>query len=727
MKFRQRLKAFTQMTFSNVSSWSSWLLPASVRKIQAIKDARMASAIMAPLLWAVRTFPEAPMRVQKELPDGTFETVGNHELTRLMRRPNPFYTGTVLQMGLVMDLLADGNAYALLVKNQADRPRQAWYVPGSVMEPKGDENNLITHYEYTVNGVPRKLEVDDVLHLRYGIDPDNPRLGFSPLKSVLREAFTDEEAAQFTQSLLTNMGVPGLLVSPAVGQPAPGEEDVKAAKTYIRDNFNGDKRGEPLVMAGATNVEQFGFSPEQLDLRALRRIPEERISAVLGVAAIVAGLGAGLDRSTFANFAEAREFSYESCIMFLQRLIGEELALQLMPMYEDDPESFVVNYDLSEVRVLQEDENKKVERIVAGVEAGALTVAYLQREGFGIEPDKADEVYLRGLNIVAVPVGEVPEPIDIGPVTEPPPAADPADEELQPSKMRFKASDTDRSARLLAALRRSLVTVEKPLVKELVPDFMALGASAAASFLVHAGDEFSKAADGPWVQDRIYSDFVEKSLPTEVRIKKGDAAIADQVIKDLNLREWSDTHLKKPMERHYVRVAGATQSTINEVYDLGVSLPSPAEKRLLDLGGTRAGLIDVQKDTRSAIIKAIAEGRDDQLGAKEIARTIREYVPAGRYTELAKQELPDGTNKGVAYRSELIARAESKTAQNAASLEVYKATDTLTGVKAADARIGDEHDVDCEARDGVSFTFEEAEAEDLTHPNCSLSWTPEID
>jgi hypothetical protein len=151
-----------------------------------------------------------------------------------------------------------------------------------------------------------RIAPEDVIHFRFGVDPDNIRLGLSPLASVLREVFTDDEGANFTSTLLRNMGVPGLLVAPSSDDAQPSDEDVKATKSYLSAMFTGDRRGEPLVMSAPTKIEQFGFSPEQLNLRELRRIPEERVSACLGVPAIVAGLGAGLDRSTYCLPADAR-------------------------------------------------------------------------------------------------------------------------------------------------------------------------------------------------------------------------------------------------------------------------------------------------------------------------------------------------------------------------------------------------------------------------------------
>ena len=82
------------------------------------------------------------------------------------------------------------------------------------------------------------------------------------------------------------------------GGRTPPPKDVEDMKAKIQASFTGDRRGEPLVLGRGVQVQQFGFSPGEMDLKELRRLPEERISGGLGIPAIVAGLGAGLDRST---------------------------------------------------------------------------------------------------------------------------------------------------------------------------------------------------------------------------------------------------------------------------------------------------------------------------------------------------------------------------------------------------------------------------------------------
>jgi hypothetical protein len=259
-----------------------------------------------------------------------------------------------------------------------------------------------------MGGEPVLLSPDEVVHFRNGLDTDDQRKGYSPLKSVLREVFTDDEAANFTASLLRNMGVPGLIVSPD-GDGTVSKEDADFTRAYIKANFAGDNRGEALVMSGATKVQEFGFSPEQLKLKDIRRIPEERVTAVLGTPAVVVGLGAGLDRSTFTNYTEARAAAYEQAIIPPQGLLAEEIWFQLLPDFEPTETiwSWRVGFDLSLVRVLQEDRFNLAKRLDIGVRGGWARVAEGRRaSGLPVGPE--DEIYLRQMNLVQVPADGSP-------------------------------------------------------------------------------------------------------------------------------------------------------------------------------------------------------------------------------------------------------------------------------------------------------------------------------
>lgn len=396
-----RMRRFTRMVFRRTQYRVLSLLGTNVDYLSKVGDGTGSSTVTAPLFWVARTFPEAPPALWQQLANGQEEKVIDHDLLRLLRRPNGFYTGVVMWMATVVNYQVDGNAYWLKVRDVGGRLVELWWVPHWMMVPKGDEVEFITHYEYRPGLETLHVAAEDVVHFRFGLDADNPRLGMSPLKSVLREVFTDDEAAAFTAALLANMGVPGIVVSPKQGVMVDPDA-AKGIKAEVEAKFTGDGRGRAIVMTGATDIEQFGFSPEQLMLRELRRIPEERVTAVMGIPAIVAGLGAGLDRSTFTNMGEAREAAYEAGIIPMQRILAEEILFQLLPEFEDDVFPWRFGFDLSKVRVLQEDLYRQAQRHDLMIRGGWEMVSE-GRRALGLEvDDMRDEIFLRPLNVAEV-------------------------------------------------------------------------------------------------------------------------------------------------------------------------------------------------------------------------------------------------------------------------------------------------------------------------------------
>lgn len=366
------------------------------------------SIVLACVRWVQRVFSEAPPMLQHWLDDrGEWEDLHRDDILNLLERPNPYYNGTALFKATIADLFLNGTAYWLKVRSLTGRVVQIWWVPQSLMTPKANDSDptvFIDHYEYSPNATPQHLRTEDVIQFRDGIDPDNPRKGLAGIRALFREIFTDDEAANMTASLLRNMGVPGVIIAPKGGRIT--KEAAERIKDSYIARFSGDKKGEPLILEGDMTVQQFGFSPEQMQLRALRGIPEERITAVLGVNAAVVGLGAGLATTKVgATLREYREEAFESTIIPMYREMASELTHQLLPEFKTVPDWRIV-FDLRGVRVLQEDELKRTERIQRLVEGGLIRISEGRRElGWTVLPEH--ELYLRPSNLVQIPVGEL--------------------------------------------------------------------------------------------------------------------------------------------------------------------------------------------------------------------------------------------------------------------------------------------------------------------------------
>jgi HK97 family phage portal protein len=338
------------------------------------------SAAFACLHTLCTDYAEAPPRMYKEDPDGGDpEVMPDHALELLLRNPNPHITYPSLAYHTQWAKQVDGNAYWLKIRSAAGTVVELWPVSPLDMKPvtfEEDRQNgvFISAYRWD-RGAGDIVLVDpnDVVHFRIGLSPYDPRLGMGPLKRLFGEVFGDEEAAKFSNALLKNFAVPGVVVEvPREESRGWTRDKAIELKNDVTAEFSSEKRGHVGVLTGGAKMSQFGFSPDQLNLQMLHRLPEERISAVLRVPAIVAGLGAGLDRSTYANMREAREMYTETALIPQYSFDAATLNQQLKPDFTSRP-SVYVKYDLTHVRALQEDEDRLWARVVNAVDKGLLT------------------------------------------------------------------------------------------------------------------------------------------------------------------------------------------------------------------------------------------------------------------------------------------------------------------------------------------------------------------
>lgn len=675
-------------------------------------DPETNSIIMACVNWIARTWPEAPPAVWAKATDGTLKRIHDHPLSDLLLKPNPFYSGGALWMGTILSWVLDGNAYWIKERNIQDGVVELWYTPHWLIEPKAslsDPTVFIDHYEYRPTGFPIKIAPENVVHLRYGIDPHNVRKGLSQLKSLMRELWTDEEAANYTGSILRNMGVPGLVISPKGEFSAePSSDEVRETKAYYTQNTTGDHRGEPIVMKGPTEVHEFGANPEQMNTRSLRQIPEERVTAILGIPAAVVGFGTGLEQTKVgATMKELREMAYENNIIPTQRLFAEDISNQLVPDFVPQPKTVKFGFDVSEVRVLQDDENKRAERWGLMVEKGYAMVSEA-RQANDLDAEDSDKVYLRGLATVEIPQGEAGQ--QLGDTNNEPPDDDDIDEARSFEHWPELKAKSQAQTGLVNQLRRDSLRLASVFQNDLTKAFDDLGALAARAA---RGKLTGVTADTAKLWSNYDGNGTGPDLDTKADPSPEDERVVRLIVEEMSIGAWKARVLLPAWQGHYLRTATMTLNSINTTMQLGVNMLAPVEQRILRAGGKRMGLVDIEEGTRRSIFRALAEGRALGEGPPALTRRIRDQVPAGRYGKAGSQ-----------YRSSMIARTETKFAQNASSLEIYKASDVVTGMLAFDNQTGF-NDIDCILRDDKVFTFDEAESQmNAEHPNGTLSFAP---
>lgn len=457
----RRVTLATAMLFNRgAAGWQVLYARTLIDYRREVGDPLQNSAVSAVAGWIARNFPDAPVRVlrlaEAKPPDPIMPApAGPGAMLRLLERPNPYYSGVLQWRATVIDFLR-GDAYWLKVRNDADRVVGLWWAPNGTIEPRWPEDDpsvFIGWYEWTVDGATYAVRPRDVVHFRNGISPLNTRKGVDQLGSLYREIFTDNEAAAFTAALLRNLGVPGVVIAPAntVTQIKGDPEDVK--RRWM-EKTSGDKRGEPIVFTTPTDVKVLSWNPQELDLRAARRVPEERVSAVLGVPAGVAQLGAGLDRNTFSNYGEANRAAYVQGVIPMHRLIAAELEVQLLPEFfasGDVPERYDVDFDASVTQAMAEAADQVWKRAESAAGKGLLTRAAFKRM-VGQPATPEDEVYVMPSNYLVIPsrpdrapLAPPPAPVAPAPPRQLPPGPPPP-AQLPPGQQQ------GASALMLAAL-----------------------------------------------------------------------------------------------------------------------------------------------------------------------------------------------------------------------------------------------------------------------------------
>ena len=393
---------FTPATLATEFGLSGLRAPGSnVDYASEVRNGMYSSVITSALSWMMRTFPEAPVVVQRSKED-RWESIAQHKLSALLRRPNPEYGGRVLWMATIMDFCF-GEAFWLKVRNGNGEVMELYWVPRQKMTPIANQKSgRRTHYEYEPGYGPKMdLELSDVVHFRFGADPSNIMRGFSPLAAVMREVYIDDAAGNFTAAILKNLGIIGVIFSPKDGTIP--KEQAEALKAYVQSNFTGEKRAQAMMFTGAMNAQLLQYNLQGFDVGPIRDIVEERVSAALAIPAAVIGFGTGLQQTKVgATMREMIKLAWQGGIEPLQAIIADEMDRSLLPEFQGNADLFRTWFDTSQVEALTESPTERTDRVMKLVMGNVIKVSQAQRE-LGYPVDTSQDNYARELTPAPAP------------------------------------------------------------------------------------------------------------------------------------------------------------------------------------------------------------------------------------------------------------------------------------------------------------------------------------
>jgi HK97 family phage portal protein len=336
------------------------------------------SVVAACLGVLARTFSEPPLQVVDKR---TGKVLDNHPLMDLLRMPyNPLMWGDVddepmsqaeLMMYTIYYTAAGGNCYWRKIRAKDGRVIALLPYHDGNISFMPTTTKRVHGYQFNNGGSPETLMPREIVHLKWlSVDFNNPVKALSPIVMAGREVGSEQAAQAYISSLLENDAMPRTVFSVA-GDANLTDDQVARMKATVKEKFGGKNFGLPAVLEGGMTVQRLSLGLNELQIDQLMKIPETRVAAVLGVPAIVAGLGVGLDSATYSNFGQAMKVFTDYTLVPLWRSFAEQIQEAMRSEYADG-ENLVVKYDTTKVNALKEQENEKQARVLSLYTGGVI-------------------------------------------------------------------------------------------------------------------------------------------------------------------------------------------------------------------------------------------------------------------------------------------------------------------------------------------------------------------
>ena len=681
------------------------------------KAFRSQAAVYACVLKRANGVSQAPLRVYKES-DGDPDEQPDHGLRKLLANPNPVTSEAEFLVHTVTHMDAVGFAAIEIERAVAGNILGLWHLRADWLRMIPQDQAPPT-WEYRVPGRdPRIIPAEDIIVIAGGPSTDLKPVGMAPIEVALREVGINDSATDFLKLFLDTGGVPRhALISP---NEIKDQAKADALKERWSQTYGGYRNWTQVALLhGGLDVKEIGANLDGLAYPQLRALLETHICAVYGVPPILVGIQAGLDASTYSNYAQARRAFFEDTISALWSRIAGAIGRSLLPAFGHEAgDGVYLSFDTSDVVALQEDATQRWQRAKEAATAGLITLnqfqAYIGFPGFGeagdvlLLPFSAMPTRPDDLSKLADQTAEPPEPI-VDPSKgdddeDDPPVADEDDADDE-------AARADARLLLRYNIRDSRQAVGRYLGRH--PEVREIPLEMRERIVSGNRRNVTRLATQQWA---ILATLFRKQgerVASAYR-KRAEAGFEVRDLSDLDaLFGELDEEMRASLTAFYQRAGETAYRTASRVVGVGIDfdLSNPYVRRTQRDLARR--IVGINETTRSDVRNVITDGIEAGKTHTAIADDLR-----GLYSESYRN------------RSLTIARTESQVSYNLATADAYKASGRVMAMVLHD---NPEHTDDYGASDGLSCAQRNGVITDVDavsrhiyaeHPNGTLATSP---
>lgn len=258
------------------------------------------SVVYACIMRYAMTIAQLPGTHRKTLDNGGTETITNSALSRILKKPNYYQTRSDFMRNMVMSLLAEGNAYAVGLRNDRSEvtelhqfPARACRVlygppfdaqigqPGEIFYSVGG-NPVLNYWEDPAykDGMRWVVPARDILHFCGPSRPDDPLTGESPLVAGGLPVALSSGAGSQLASFFQNAARPSGVLMTDLTLTAKQVTDLRELWDLQTKGVNAG--GTPILTAGL-KWDKAALSAQEMQIAEMMKLSKEDIAMLFGV------------------------------------------------------------------------------------------------------------------------------------------------------------------------------------------------------------------------------------------------------------------------------------------------------------------------------------------------------------------------------------------------------------------------------------------------------------
>ena len=302
----------------------------------------------------------------KQLKEQAFEEAPDSDLADVIDRPNPLQAWPEFVENTIGFKLVTGNSFTHGVELSDGRFGELWPMPPQFTQIKASKSTetLIEGYTLNTYGTTETIDAETVMHLKYWnpnySSPGSHLYGMSPLKAARRSVRAGNDGKTALSRAYANNGASGMLFPKDPDITGISKEQRNQIKQYQRQHGAGPENYKSfLVFSAEMGFQQFGMPPVDLEILEAGKMSMRDICNVYSYPSELLN---DPDNKTNTNKRESRKQLYQEVVIPTLERFYSELNRWLVPRFEEVAgKEYHIDYDVSQVEALRQDQAKKVE------------------------------------------------------------------------------------------------------------------------------------------------------------------------------------------------------------------------------------------------------------------------------------------------------------------------------------------------------------------------------